>query len=144
MSRKLYNLKNARTEEQFKKMQSLEREGQCNFCQDYSGEYKLKTPVVRTNFCRASENMTPYENSRYHFLIIFNRCIEKRSELTKEEWLDLNEVCTILEEVFKMPGSSLLVRSGNWDYTGSSVSHLHAHLIMGSGDANKKVKARVG
>jgi ATP adenylyltransferase len=144
MTRQLYNLSNFRSEEQREKMSRLVNEGRCNFCPDYEGEAKLQDPVLVSDHCRATHNMAPAENATFHFLIVFNRCVEKRSELTSEEWLDLNKMCSRLEEMFEMPGSSLLLRSGDWAYTTASVSHLHAHLIMGSGNPDKKTKVRVG
>ncbi len=135
----------ARNREQLDLMHKINTDGNCPFCESNFSKYHPK-PIIRDcKFWLISENMTKYQNAKYHFLVVLKSSHQiEHGSLRSKEKLELFEIWEWLEREYDIPGSTLILRSGHWDYTGGSVSHLHAHIVSGSGDDNKPVMTRVG
>jgi diadenosine tetraphosphate (Ap4A) HIT family hydrolase len=141
---KLMNFDNARDPLQVANMQKIEAEGFCPFCPEHMEKYHTPPILKRGTHWYVTPNMYPYEHAVHHLLFITNRHISNSLELTSEEWAELQ---VLLHETIGEQGlthGTLLMRSGDMKKTGSSVLHLHAQLVVGSGDNEKPVMTRVG
>ena len=88
--------------------------------------------------------MSPYPGTKYHFIFVYKPThIEDPSLLTTTETGDLFALMTWATKHFSIPGGSFFMRFGESKYTGSSVAHLHAHLLMGDVDAPDHTPVRV-
>lgn len=72
----------------------------------------------------------PYANAEHHFLIIGNRHITATTDLTARDYSQIHEIVSWACNKFNLSGYGLLSRSGDMHRTGSSVQHLHFHLIQ--------------
>jgi ATP adenylyltransferase len=141
---KLLNFDNARHPVQVANMQKIEAEGFCPFCPEHMEKYHTPPILKRGNYWYVTPNMYPYENTLHHLLFITNRHISNSLELTQEEWGELQEQITWAMTEYDLSHGTLLMRSGDMTKTGSSVLHLHAQLVVGTGDNTKPVMTRVG
>lgn len=108
----------------------------CPFCIDFSKPQKSltyhKKPVLIDGRCWAvTENFDPYKGTTYHFLIIHREHISSMSEISAEASTELITLISSLEKEYSLPAGVFLVRFGDSNYTGASVTHLHAQLVLG-------------
>jgi ATP adenylyltransferase len=141
------NMQNARTPEQVALMQKIIDDGVCPFCKEYFEKYHPKPVLKETEHWFFTENMSPYKGTKYHFIFVYKTAhITKPSELTPLALQELFDLLAWATEEYKIPGGSFFMRFGDTHYTGSSVEHLHAHLIMGDVDApdHEPVRVKLG
>lgn len=140
-------LSNARTPEQIALMQRIIDDGVCPFCAEYFRKYHPKPVLKETDFWFFTENMSPYAGTKFHFILVYKPAhITKPSELAPEALADLFALVDWAIAEYKIPGGSFFMRFGDTKYTGSSVEHLHAHLLMGDADdpSHQSVKVKLG
>lgn len=80
----------------------------------------------------------PYKNAEHHFLIIGDRHINSITNMTPSDHSKVNALVAWATWRFDLKGYGVLSRSGDTNYTGSSVQHLHFHLIQPKLDSNGK------
>ena len=141
---KLMNMDNVRDQLQLTNMKKIEAEGFCPFCPEHMEKYHTPPILKRGNFWYVTPNMYPYPNSVHHFLFITNEHIENSTKLSSEAWGELQELQNWVIQEHGIEHGTFLMRSGDMSKTGSTVMHLHAQLIVGSGDDEKPVMTRVG
>lgn len=107
----------------------IQRDGMCPFCP----ETLLWHPwpiLSRIGNWIITRSGWPYENAEYHFLLIGDRHITATTQMT----LGDNEAVRLLTQWavnrFSLVGYGLPSRSGDTNYTGATVQHLHFHLIQ--------------
>ncbi len=141
---KLLNFENTRDEVQVANMKKIEAEGFCPFCPEHMEKYHTQPILRRGTYWYVTPNMYPYKHSVHHLLFITNRHISNSLDLTALEWAELQEHIAWVMKEQNLSHGTLLMRSGDMTKTGSSVLHLHAHLVVGSGNPEKPLMARVG
>ena len=130
--KKFLNSKHARTDEQFALMKKIERDGVCPFCKEHFLTYHPKPIIKETDWWFVTENINPYKNTKLHYIFVYKReHITLPTEMSGEAAQDLFSSINWVIEKNKLIGGSVFMRFGDTDYTGSSVNHLHAHLIVG-------------
>lgn len=128
-----------------KVINEIQADGICPFCLENLKKYHKNPILQQTEHWIVTYNMYPYVGAKKHFLIIHKQHISNINELPPEAWADLHELVGAIVKKNKIKGAAFLLRFGDTDYTGASVSHLHAQLVMGSGDPNAlPILARVG
>jgi diadenosine tetraphosphate (Ap4A) HIT family hydrolase len=133
-AKKGYNLDVARHEEQVKQMTDLMERGVCAFCRE-NIENEQKEPIeVETEHWVVKKNDYPYENTRLHLLLISKQHVSSVAQLPAEARHDFTDVISQLEQDRKLTSYTVGMRSGDMRFTGSSVEHLHAHLVVGDTD----------
>ena len=140
----LLNFDNARDPVQVANMKKIEAEGFCPFCPEHMEKYHTPPILKRAEYWYVTPNMYPYENALHHFLFITNEHLSNSNELSKEAWLELQELTNWVITEYQIEAGTFLMRSGDMSKTGSSVLHLHGQLVVGTGDAEKPVMTRVG
>lgn len=128
---KYINLGSIRREDQKKVMQEIAKAGHCPFCIENLEKYH-KNPILKTGkFWLLTENQWPYEKVKNQFLAIYKTHIEHISEMDPEAGKELIEMFSEKAKERNMPGGGVAIRFGKsnkGDY-GSSVLHIHAHLV---------------
>jgi len=143
---KVVNPRFAKTGEYRRVIEVIDAIGRCPFCPD-NFRYHKKPILKKLHGWIITENSWPYKNSQKHFLII--------SPVHKESLVAVNardiESILVLSKwavrKFRIRGGALTLRFGESDFTGATVSHLHAHLIcpaQGKGGHAKTVMFPVG
>lgn len=141
------NHANARTEAQKNLMAQIESDNVCPFCAEHFAKYNPKPILTETDFWFVTENMSPYEGTKYHFLFVYKTAhITLPSEMSPEALKNLFMLCTQYTETYNISGGSFFMRFGDTAYTGASVKHLHAHLIVGGTEdaTNESIKVKLG
>lgn len=120
--------------------------GFCPFCEEHFFKHHRKPILYRTAHWLVTENSWPYDGTEFHILFIAIRHIERTDELSATEWLDLKDLHRKFVEENKIKGSTFFIREGDTSITGASVTHLHAHLVVGGPrtDTAEPIKALVG
>lgn len=109
----------------------------CPFCKE---NFKYhKKPILKTEKkWFITESRWPYKNTQYHFLIIPK---EHKKDFNQLDFFDFKSVSKLTNwalKKYKAKGGGLTLRFGESSYTGSTVSHLHFHLIIPEFDKKTK------
>lgn len=138
------NIQNARTPEQQALMQKIIDDGVCPFCADYFKKYHPRPIIKETDYWFFTENMSPYKGTKYSFIFVYKPAhINNPNQLPPEAVVDLFALLSAATQEYQIPGGAFFMRFGDTRYNGSSVEHLHAHLIMGDADAPEHESVRI-
>ncbi|MEK7109184.1 MAG: HIT domain-containing protein [Patescibacteria group bacterium] len=102
--------------------------GHCPFCPE-NFKYHKKPALKKMGGWFITESRWPYKNSQKHFLIISTKHHETLGELKAADMRTILSLATWAVKRYKIKGGGLTMRFGDSDFTGATVSHLHAHLI---------------
>ena len=118
----------------------------CPFCPEQLANFHKNPILIEKKYWLATDSMYPYTNAKNHILFVHKNHLEHFSDLSKEAREELWEIAEECLSLKKMAGGTLLMRFGDTRYTGASVNHLHAHIICGDPEKEKReiVLARVG
>jgi len=133
-----------RTAEQRELMAKIEQDGVCPFCAEHFRKYHPKPILKETDSWFFTENMSPYEGTQYHFIFVYKRAhVTSATEITPESRAELFELIDWSLQEYNISGGSFFMRFGEGGYNGSSVEHLHTHLIVGEKKADDTEGLRV-
>lgn len=125
------NLSTVRREDQRAVMDEIAKQGHCPFCVENLEKYH-KNPILKEGkYWFLTENQWPYEKVKHQLLAIYKTHIESITEMDPEAGAEL--ISLFAEEAKKrnIEGGGVAIRFGSspdGNY-GSSVLHIHAHLI---------------
>lgn len=137
----------ARTKEQKDLMAQIEADGVCPFCKEHFVEYHPKPIIKETDAWFVTTNMSPYEGTNHHFLFVYKtKHTNNITDLKPQESAELLSLASELVEENNISGGGFFIRFGQGGYNGSSVEHLHAHLIVGEEKSNgtEPLKVKLG
>jgi len=135
MSKAFVDDGNTRLAEQRAAHERIRGRGHCPFCPK-NLPLEHKKPILLTgNFWVVTENQYPYLNTKLHLLFILKRHAETLGELAPEEGAELFKLLSWAENKFNIPGGGIGMRFGKTDFSGGSVLHLHAQLVVPDLDA---------
>lgn len=135
---------NARTIEQKELMKKIEDDGVCSFCREHFEAYHPNPILKENNSWLLTTNMSPYVGTTHHFFFVYTKEHKiKPSDMTREESADLFELISWVTTEHNIPGGSFFMRFGEAGWNGSSVEHLHAHLIVGEKESEDTEGLRV-
>lgn len=115
-----------------KAIEQIIKDGKCPFCKTNLLTYHREPILFDDGNWMATRNSYPYEGASLHFLLISRAHRTHIETLTAGEKVAFFEAYNKLSHQFEFFGASILFRSGDTRYTGASVGHLHAHVIVGS------------
>jgi hypothetical protein len=125
------NLSATRRDDQREVMKEIAKEGHCPFCKENLEKYH-KAPIWQEGeYWFFSDNQWPYEKVKHQLLAIYKTHVEHLSEVAPEAGKELFQVFGEEAKRRGMNGGGLAIRFGSspdGNY-GSSVLHIHAHLI---------------
>lgn len=138
--------KEARTEEQKKLMSQIEADGVCPFCEAHFRKYHPKPIIKETDSWFFTENMSPYVGTTHHYIFVYKPAhIRFPFEISVEARVELFDLIDWAVKEYDIPGGGFFMRFGEGGYNGSSVEHLHGHLISGvaKGDGTEGLKVKL-
>lgn len=139
-----FDHKNARTKEQKELMQKIEHDGVCPFCRAHFEHYHPNPIIKENDSWLLTTNMSPYAGTKHHFFFVYTKEHKiKPSDMTREESADLFELIAWVTQEHDIAGGSFFMRFGEAGWNGSSVEHLHAHLVVGEKESEKTEGLRV-
>lgn len=121
--------RNARSDHYREVITEIVEEKVCPFCPE---TFKWHTkPILRDDgHWLITENFQMYENAQFHFLVISKEHKENFSQLTTEDFRSIAGLINWATEEYKIAGGGITMRFGDTLYTGATIKHLHAHLIV--------------
>ncbi len=127
---KYVNLEHAREDEQRKVMEDIVADKVCPFCPEHLLRFHARPVLYENDHWVLTENQWPYQQSQLHLLCIAKRHIISPAELVDDEWTGFGVLMHWACTEYNIPGGGLLMRFGESGYSGSTVQHLHGHLIV--------------
>lgn len=101
----------------------------CPFCPE-NFHWHDHPIIARDGKWFITESSHPYENSQMHFLIIGQEHKVILAELTGTDMSCILRLAAKVQYDNGLRGGALLMRWGETFYSGATVAHLHAHLVV--------------
>lgn len=140
MRKKVVNLSFTKSKEYKKVLGDIEKTGKCPFCKE-NFKYHKKPILKEADSWLITENSWPYKNTEYHFIILPKKHKQDFSQLSFSDFKEVSKLANWAIKKYKIKGGAFTLRFGDAVYTGSTVSHLHFHLIVPKLDKkNNKAK----
>ena len=133
--------KHAREKEQIQIMEKAQQKGHCPFCWEKLEKYHPNPILKKGSWWWVSENGWPYIGTKLHLIFFYKEHVSNISDIKPEAFKELQLLTTWVEEKFKIKGGALFIRFGDMSYTGSSIQHVHAQLIVGNSKRNTDSEA---
>jgi diadenosine tetraphosphate (Ap4A) HIT family hydrolase len=129
-----YCFENARTPDQVAEMRRLDAAGICLFCPDGLARHPPERIVLRTWHWTVLRNDFPYRGTRLHLLLVPRQHATDLTGLHADSQRDFWRVLAAVVRDHQLTYYGLGVRNGDCRYTGASIEHVHAHLLVGDPD----------
>lgn len=146
-NKKYVHVVHSRDDKQKEIMQQIETDGVCPFCSENFLKYHTEPIIKETDSWILTKNFSPYEGSVHHFLFVYKPShINSPGDMNTESRIELFDLVDELCTRHKITGGSVLMRFGDGEINGSSVEHLHAHLVVGvpRGENTEGLKVKLG
>jgi ATP adenylyltransferase len=140
---RLYCADNYRTEEQLAEMRRLEAAGICLFCPDALREHAQQRVVIETRHWAVTPNAFPYGGTRLHLLVVPVQHVNDLLDLDDEALADFWAAMREIRRQYSLDYYGLGVRNGNCSFTGATIAHVHAHVLVGDPDTEPEVPVRM-
>ena len=127
----LYCFGNARTADQLAEMRRLDAAGICLFCPDGLARHSRQQILLRTRHWAVTPNGFPYQGTSLHLLLVPDQHASDLLELSEEVRQDFWEALSAVARVHQLSHYGLGVRNGDCRYTGATIAHVHAHVLVG-------------
>jgi ATP adenylyltransferase len=127
----LYHLPAARSDDQRRYMEELERAGVCVFCPEHFEAHHREPIELRGRHWYVTRNDFPYPGTEAHYLIVPHEHVASFDQLPDEAASDLWALKRELKaRLGDPPATATVERSGDMRLNGGSVSHLHVHFVV--------------
>lgn len=140
---KFISMSAVRRDDQRAVMEEIKEQGHCPFCVENLEKYH-KNPILKEGkFWFLTENQWPYEKIKHQLLAIYKTHIEHITEMEPEAGSELIEMFAGEAKKRNIPGGGVAIRFGKSEHGnyGSSVNHIHAHLIEPDLEALEETEA---
>jgi ATP adenylyltransferase len=138
-----YCFENARTSEQMAEMRRLDAAGVCLFCPQELARHARQQILFRTRHWTATPNEFPYAGTRLHLLLVPDQHAASLLDLSEavrhDFWLALGAVV----EKHQLSHYGLGVRNGDCRFTGATIRHVHAHVLVGDTETDDPPPVRM-
>ncbi len=143
MNQKKYvDINNTRGEEMRKKWERIIKDSVDPFDPVHVEKYIGGEILQQGDHWYVFKNDHPYADVKHQLVIVTNEFYVTDEDLPSEVWLELQTVKRILCAKYNITGGGLIMRFGDTSFSGGSVTHLHAQLIVP--EENTKVAAWFG
>ena len=139
----LYCTDNHRTDEQLQEMRRLEAAGICLFCPATLREHARQQVIFETRHWAVTPNEFPYPGTRLHLLVVPHQHAGDMLDLDNEALGDFWTALRQVRERFGLDHYGLGVRNGNCSFTGGTIAHVHAHVLVGDPSLDPEVPVRM-
>jgi ATP adenylyltransferase len=139
----LYSFDAARSDEQRQYMEELAAAGICIFCPEHVARQQ-REPIEHSGaHWYVKKNDYPYEGALAHYLIVSQIHVVSFDELPDEAGAELWAIKRHLKSRLEPIALATVERSGDMDFNGGSVAHLHVHLVALDTNPAATVRFRV-
>lgn len=128
----LYCFENARTDEQRAEMARLDAAGICLFCPEHLASHPQQRILLSTRHWTATPNEYPYAGTSRHILLVPHQHASDLLELSDEVRADFWVALAAVAEAIGLHHYGLGIRNGDCRFTGATIQHVHAHVLVGS------------
>lgn len=129
---KKVDISNARTKDYADVLKRIQKDNVCPFCEAHFLKYHTKPILKKGRYWTLTENFKPYAGAKHHLLLVARKHVEHFADLSSAAQRELFSLFEAEVTRRGIKGGTLLMRFGAMDYTGGSVSHLHAQIVTGS------------
>jgi diadenosine tetraphosphate (Ap4A) HIT family hydrolase len=140
---KLYCTDNYRTEEQLAEMRRLEAAGTCLFCPAELRAHARQEVILETAHWAVTPNAFPYAGTRLHLLVVPHQHVNDMLDLGDAALADFWATLRTVRARFGLEYYGLGVRNGNCSFTGATIAHVHAHVVVGDPSLDPEVPVRM-
>jgi ATP adenylyltransferase len=130
----LYCFGNVRTERQRAEMERLEAAGVCLFCPEGLAASSGQQVLLATEHWSVTPNEFPYPGTSLHLLLVPRLHATGLLELPEPVLADFWVALRAVVESQGVSHYGLGVRNGDCRFTGATIRHVHAHLLVGQED----------
>jgi diadenosine tetraphosphate (Ap4A) HIT family hydrolase len=131
----LYCFEHARTPEQLAEMRRLDAAGICLFCPEHLPSHPRQQVLASTRHWTATANEFPYQGTSLHLLLVPHQHAETLLDLPAAARADFWQALAAVVEKYQLTHYGLGVRNGDCLFTGATIAHVHAHVLVPSGAA---------
>jgi len=128
----LYCLENFRTAEQLAEMRKLEAAGICLFCPEGLRQHDRQTVLWETSHWTITPNEFPYKGTELHLLLVPRQRANDVLDLDPASQQGFWNALAMVRERFDLRYYGLGIRNGDCKFTGATVAHVHAHVLVAS------------
>jgi ATP adenylyltransferase len=139
----LYCMENHRTAEQLAEMRRLEAEGLCLFCPDGLRRQARQRVLFQTRHWTVTPNEFPYAGTSLHLLLVPQQHVGDVLDLGPDAQADFWTALAQIRERYGLRYYGLGMRNGDCRFTGATIAHLHAHVLVGDPAADPGVHVRM-
>jgi ATP adenylyltransferase len=127
----LYCMENHRTAEQLAEMERLEAAGLCLFCPDGLRSIARQKILFQTPHWIVTPNEFPYPGARLHLMLVPRQHVGDILDLDADGQAGFWTALGWVRERYDLTYYGLGMRNGDCRYTGATVRHIHAHVLVG-------------
>jgi ATP adenylyltransferase len=128
----LYCFDNYRNARQLDDMRALEADGVCIFCPDGLALHRKDRILWRTAQWNIMRNEFPYAGSKLHVLLAPASHVEDVLDLDDAARADFWVALSGVRSRYGLSYYGLGIRNGDCRFTGATIRHVHAHVLVGS------------
>jgi ATP adenylyltransferase len=139
----LYCADNYRTDEQLAEMRRLEAAGICLFCPEALRGHASQRVAFETRHWMVTPNAFPYQGTKLHLLVVPHRHANDMLDLDDDTLADFWSALRQIRSQFDLGHYGLGVRNGDCRFTGATIAHVHAHVLVGDPDLEPEVPVRM-
>lgn len=138
-----YCFENVRTPGQLAEMRSLEAQGVCLFCPDVLRGHGRQQVLFETRHWLVTPNEFPYAGTALHLLLVPHEHVGDLLDLPGEAQQDFWAALGLVRERHRLRYYGLGVRNGDCRFTGATIRHVHAHVLVGDADSGQAPPVRM-
>jgi ATP adenylyltransferase len=138
-----YCLENYRTAEQLADMRQLEAQGVCLFCPAGLSSHARQQILFRTRHWTVTPNAFPYPGTVVHLLLVPQQHAADLLDLDEDVRQDFWAALAAVRDRYELRYYGLGIRNGDCRFTGATIRHVHAHVLVGDPDPDHGAVVRM-
>jgi ATP adenylyltransferase len=138
-----YCLENYRTAEQLADMRQLEAQGVCLFCPAGLRSHTRQQILFQTRHWTVTPNEFPYPGTVLHLLLVPQQHATDLLDLDEAVRQDFWTALAAVRDRCGLGHYGLGVRNGDCRFTGATIRHVHAHVLVGDTDPDHATVVRM-
>jgi ATP adenylyltransferase len=135
-------MENFRTAGQLAEMERLEAAGVCLFCPEELSRRPGAAEFLRTEHWTVMPNDFPYAGTSLHLLLLPRAHVGDMLDLSPAAQADFFAALDAARQHYGFGHYGLGVRNGDCRYTGATIVHLHAHVVVAPPEPEAVVRMR--
>jgi diadenosine tetraphosphate (Ap4A) HIT family hydrolase len=124
-------------------MERLEAAGICLFCPSGLRASHRQRMLLETSHWTVTPNEYPYRGTSFHALLVPHKHVSDMLDLDAESQQDFWNALAAVRERYGLTYYGLGVRNGDCRFTGGTIAHVHAHVMVGDATSADEVPVRM-